>query len=73
MMLSNKVGDTELNHRAIVTMGDTLGELGSVGAARTGVHSAVSPCMSTLRWLCLHLWSCSACVVEGVRCQWVLR
>lgn len=27
VMLSNKVGDTELNHRAIVTMGDTLGEL----------------------------------------------
>lgn len=35
-MLSNKVGDMELNHRAIVTMGDTLGELGSVGAAVTG-------------------------------------
>lgn len=27
MLLSNKVGDLELNHRAIVTMGDTLGEL----------------------------------------------
>lgn len=26
VMLSNKVGDMELNHRAIVTMGDTLGE-----------------------------------------------
>lgn len=29
VMLSNKVGDTELNQRAIVTMGDTLGELGA--------------------------------------------
>lgn len=27
VLLSNKVGDLELNHRAIVTMGDTLGEL----------------------------------------------
>lgn len=26
MLLSNKVGDMELNRRAIVTMGDTLGE-----------------------------------------------
>ena len=26
MLLSNKVGDMELNHRAIVNMGDTLGE-----------------------------------------------
>lgn len=62
-MLSNKVGDTELNHRSIVTMGDTLGELRSVGAAVTGVGTA----MSTLRWLCLYPWSCSACVVGGVR------
>lgn len=28
VMLSNKVGDVELNNRAIVTMGDTLGEQG---------------------------------------------
>lgn len=28
VLLSNKVGDMELNHRAIVTMGDTLGEQG---------------------------------------------
>lgn len=27
MLLSNKVGDMELNHRAIITMGDSLGEL----------------------------------------------
>ncbi|OXB84300.1 UNVERIFIED_CONTAM: hypothetical protein H355_007183 [Colinus virginianus] len=27
VLLSNKVGDMELNHRAIVTMGDTLGEM----------------------------------------------
>lgn len=26
MMLSNKVGDMDLNHRAIITMGDSLGE-----------------------------------------------
>lgn len=26
VLLSNKVGDMELNHRAIVNMGDTLGE-----------------------------------------------
>ncbi|XP_063263012.1 protein transport protein Sec16B [Prinia subflava] len=33
VMLSNKVGDTELNHRAIVTMGDTLASKGAVEAA----------------------------------------
>ncbi|NWQ93587.1 SC16B protein, partial [Burhinus bistriatus] len=33
VMLSNKVGDTELNHRAIVTMGDTLAGRGAVEAA----------------------------------------
>ncbi|XP_032851442.2 protein transport protein Sec16B [Tyto alba] len=33
VMLSNKVGDTELNHRAIVTMGDTLAGKGAVEAA----------------------------------------
>nr|XP_021401582.1 protein transport protein Sec16B isoform X2 [Lonchura striata domestica] len=33
VMLSNKVGDMELNHRAIVTMGDTLASKGSVEAA----------------------------------------
>lgn len=27
VLLSNKVGDMELNHRAIITMGDSLGEL----------------------------------------------
>lgn len=26
VMLSNKVGDMDLNHRAIITMGDSLGE-----------------------------------------------
>lgn len=69
MMLSNKVGDTELNQRAIVTMGDTLGELRAVGAAVTGAGTAMSPGMSTLRWFCLHPWGCSARVVGGVRCQ----
>ncbi|KAL2301444.1 hypothetical protein Nmel_010830, partial [Mimus melanotis] len=33
VILSNKVGDTELNHRAIVTMGDTLASKGAVEAA----------------------------------------
>ncbi|NXI18552.1 SC16B protein, partial [Irena cyanogastra] len=33
VMLSNRVGDTELNHRAIVTMGDTLASKGAVEAA----------------------------------------
>ncbi|KAM6305715.1 protein transport protein Sec16B-like [Aegotheles albertisi] len=33
VMLSNKAGDTELNHRAIVTMGDTLAGRGAVEAA----------------------------------------
>ncbi|KAM6065638.1 protein transport protein Sec16B [Chlamydotis macqueenii] len=33
VMLSNKVGDVELNHRAIVTMGDTLAGKGAVEAA----------------------------------------
>ncbi|NWV64663.1 SC16B protein, partial [Malurus elegans] len=33
VMLSNKVGDAELNHRAIVTMGDTLASKGAVEAA----------------------------------------
>ncbi|XP_075365318.1 protein transport protein Sec16B [Mycteria americana] len=33
VMLSNKVGDMELNHRAIVTMGDTLAGRGAVEAA----------------------------------------
>ncbi|KFQ89937.1 Protein transport protein Sec16B, partial [Phoenicopterus ruber ruber] len=33
VMLSNKVGDMELNHRAIVTMGDTLAGMGAVEAA----------------------------------------
>ncbi|NXB63285.1 SC16B protein, partial [Struthidea cinerea] len=33
VMLSNKVGDTELNQRAIVTMGDTLASKGAVEAA----------------------------------------
>ncbi|NXD62876.1 SC16B protein, partial [Eolophus roseicapillus] len=33
VLLSNKVGDVELNHRAIVTMGDTLAGKGSVEAA----------------------------------------
>ncbi|XP_010077463.1 PREDICTED: protein transport protein Sec16B, partial [Pterocles gutturalis] len=33
VMLSNKVGDTELNHRAIVIMGDTLAGKGAVEAA----------------------------------------
>ncbi|NXE90978.1 SC16B protein, partial [Menura novaehollandiae] len=33
VMLSNKAGDTELNHRAIVTMGDTLASKGAVEAA----------------------------------------
>ncbi|NXQ36780.1 SC16B protein, partial [Alaudala cheleensis] len=33
VMLSNKVGDMELNHRAIVTMGDTLASKGAVEAA----------------------------------------
>ncbi|NWZ64554.1 SC16B protein, partial [Acrocephalus arundinaceus] len=33
VMLSNKVGDTELNHRVIVTMGDTLASKGAVEAA----------------------------------------
>uniref|UniRef100_A0A8C3N8W9 Protein transport protein sec16 n=1 Tax=Geospiza parvula TaxID=87175 RepID=A0A8C3N8W9_GEOPR len=33
VMLSNKVGDTELNHRAIVTMGDALASKGAVEAA----------------------------------------
>ncbi|NXC94130.1 SC16B protein, partial [Certhia familiaris] len=33
VMLSNKVGDTELNHRAIITMGDTLASKGAVEAA----------------------------------------
>uniref|UniRef100_A0A8C6NET2 Protein transport protein sec16 n=1 Tax=Melopsittacus undulatus TaxID=13146 RepID=A0A8C6NET2_MELUD len=33
VLLSNKVGDMELNHRAIVTMGDTLASKGSVEAA----------------------------------------
>ncbi|NWS39794.1 SC16B protein, partial [Probosciger aterrimus] len=33
VLLSNKVGDMELNHRAIVTMGDTLAGKGSVEAA----------------------------------------
>ncbi|NWI23969.1 SC16B protein, partial [Sula dactylatra] len=32
-MLSNKVGDMELNHRAIITMGDTLADKGAVEAA----------------------------------------
>ncbi|NXH12789.1 SC16B protein, partial [Bucco capensis] len=32
-VLSNKVGDMELNHRAIVTMGDTLAGKGAVEAA----------------------------------------
>ncbi|XP_052522400.1 protein transport protein Sec16B isoform X2 [Tympanuchus pallidicinctus] len=33
VLLSNKVGDLELNHRAIVTMGDTLAGKGAVEAA----------------------------------------
>ncbi|XP_014730149.1 PREDICTED: protein transport protein Sec16B [Sturnus vulgaris] len=33
VILSNKVGDTELNHRAIITMGDTLASKGAVEAA----------------------------------------
>ncbi|KGL74538.1 Protein transport protein Sec16B, partial [Tinamus guttatus] len=33
VMLSNKVGDAELNHRAIVTMGDTLAGRGLIEAA----------------------------------------
>ncbi|NXP44945.1 SC16B protein, partial [Heliornis fulica] len=33
VMLSNKVGDMELNHRAIVTLGDTLAGKGAVEAA----------------------------------------
>ncbi|XP_029890074.1 protein transport protein Sec16B [Aquila chrysaetos chrysaetos] len=33
VMLSNKVGDMELNHRAIVTMGDSLAGRGAVEAA----------------------------------------
>ncbi|NXG25322.1 SC16B protein, partial [Grallaria varia] len=33
VMLSNKVGDLELNHRAIVTMGDSLASKGAVEAA----------------------------------------
>ncbi|XP_009702785.1 PREDICTED: LOW QUALITY PROTEIN: protein transport protein Sec16B, partial [Cariama cristata] len=33
VMLSNKVGDMELNHRAILTMGDTLAGRGAVEAA----------------------------------------
>ncbi|NWW19510.1 SC16B protein, partial [Falcunculus frontatus] len=33
VMLSNKAGDTELNQRAIVTMGDTLASKGAVEAA----------------------------------------
>uniref|UniRef100_A0A8C4VAC1 SEC16 homolog B, endoplasmic reticulum export factor n=1 Tax=Falco tinnunculus TaxID=100819 RepID=A0A8C4VAC1_FALTI len=33
VMLSNKVGDTELSHRAIVTLGDTLAGRGAVEAA----------------------------------------
>ncbi|KFZ52168.1 Protein transport protein Sec16B, partial [Antrostomus carolinensis] len=33
VMLSNKVGDMELNHRAIVSMGDTLAGRGAVEAA----------------------------------------
>ncbi|KAK2539838.1 Sec16b [Columba guinea] len=33
VMLSNKVGDMELNHRAIVTMGDTLAGRGAIEAA----------------------------------------
>ncbi|NWR84464.1 SC16B protein, partial [Furnarius figulus] len=33
VILSNKVGDMELNHRAIVTMGDTLASKGAVEAA----------------------------------------
>ncbi|NXB79614.1 SC16B protein, partial [Donacobius atricapilla] len=33
VMLSNKVGDMELNHRAIVTMGDTLASKGAIEAA----------------------------------------
>uniref|UniRef100_A0A8C3TV79 SEC16 homolog B, endoplasmic reticulum export factor n=1 Tax=Catharus ustulatus TaxID=91951 RepID=A0A8C3TV79_CATUS len=33
VILSNKVGDTELNHRAIVTMGDSLASKGAVEAA----------------------------------------
>ncbi|NXD83889.1 SC16B protein, partial [Halcyon senegalensis] len=33
VMLSNKVGDLELNHRAIITMGDTLAGKGAVEAA----------------------------------------
>ncbi|NXV77579.1 SC16B protein, partial [Atlantisia rogersi] len=33
VLLSNKVGDMELNHRAIVTMGDTLAGRGAVEAA----------------------------------------
>ncbi|NXX87123.1 SC16B protein, partial [Urocolius indicus] len=32
-MLSNKVGDMDLNHRAIITMGDTLAGKGAVEAA----------------------------------------
>ncbi|XP_065698280.2 protein transport protein Sec16B isoform X1 [Patagioenas fasciata] len=33
VMLSNKIGDMELNHRAIVTMGDTLAGRGAIEAA----------------------------------------
>ncbi|NWV34411.1 SC16B protein, partial [Grantiella picta] len=33
VMLSNKVGDVELNHRAIVAMGDTLASKGAIEAA----------------------------------------
>ncbi|XP_015725296.1 protein transport protein Sec16B isoform X3 [Coturnix japonica] len=33
VLLSNKVGDMELNHRAIITMGDTLAGKGAVEAA----------------------------------------
>ncbi|NWR56253.1 SC16B protein, partial [Bucorvus abyssinicus] len=33
VLLSNKVGDMELNHRAIVTMGDTLAGKGAIEAA----------------------------------------
>lgn len=87
MMLSNKAGDTELNHRAIVTMGDTLGELRPLRAVmfplscNSGSTAAMSPCMSLLAWMyvgaemgCARMCpqSCSACAVAGMRCWWIL-
>jgi len=74
VMLSNKVGDMELNHRAIITMGDTLGEL-------RPLRTAMFRCLVTAGWTlqCHHVcprwhgcmsvlkWGTHTCIPGAVR------